>query len=68
MNFIETILPESLDNSLAVVKGLLVKNSMALKILEILSEVIFIMLLGPGNFLACGPNRFVRIWCEIGRC
>ena len=64
MNFIETILPESLDNSLAVVKGLLVKNSMALKILEI----IFIMLLGPGNFLACGPNRFVRIWCEIGRC
>ena len=45
MNFVEGILPTSLNNSLTDVKILSVKNSMVLKILEILSEVIFMMLL-----------------------
>ena len=53
---IETILTPSLDNSLA------------LKILEILSEVVFMMLLGPGNFLTLSPNRFPGIWCKTSRC
>ena len=45
MNFVEAILPTSLNNSLADVKIFSVKNSMVLEILEILSEVIFMMLL-----------------------
>ena len=45
MNFLETILPTSLGNSLADIKTLSVKNLMVLKILDILSKVIFMMLL-----------------------
>ena len=45
MNFVVAILPTSLNNSLADVKIFSVKNSMVLEILEILSEVIFMMLL-----------------------
>ena len=45
MNFLGTLLPASLDNSLADIKILRVKNSMLLKILEILLEMIFMMLL-----------------------
>ena len=73
--FIETILPASLDNSLADTKICLVKNLIVLNILEILPEVIFMMLLvivnidtEPCNFLAWGPNKFIRIWYEASRC
>ena len=45
MNFAETVLLASLDNSLADIKILVVKNLMVLKILEILSEAIFMVLL-----------------------
>ena len=45
MNFLETIFQTSLDNSLADIKTLSVKNLMVLKILDILSKVIFMMLL-----------------------
>ena len=45
MNFVETILPASLHPSLADIKIFAAKNSIVLKILEIVSEIIFMILL-----------------------
>ena len=61
MNFAETILLASFHNSLVDIKILSVRNGMVFKILEIMSEVFFVILL---VMLISMPNQ-VFFWHGI---